>query len=680
MALTPEEEARLAQLEQQFGGVSTPQEDTVSFSDDDNSGSSLASSILGGSAGYLKGLHRAVSAPADLIYKGVNAGLNYVTGNEIDPQQLQQGYPSHLLDTAVDWAAGPGGNKTAEAIGKGVGTVAGAIAGVPSSLPAVTAATEGLSLLPRAAALGVAGGAEGAIQNMALSASDPNVNLTNEAIAGGGLGAAGAMAAPLIGSLAADAKPYLQQASDRLFERSLGGTAKDFVKSAKLSGAEEDIATGAMETKLSNSFKGVREEGIVPTFSGQTGKASAVVETRRLIGDEIGSIVAQLDSAGRSELGGLPGIQPQVQWKNLDAYVNGSPFATKSNALKESETIKDALLNNWNGTAVDLHRGKSALGKLGYSQAPGVAPSAISAGAQRAAEADIRAALQEAIQSGVNSGRLPQETLDRFIDLNRRYGNLRDVENVVKPAAISTQHQRIPSWQKMAWTTGGFGLPMAAAYGAGGIPAAIAAGTLGTFMRTSAGQAVASEIARGGANALGLLTQVADNPYMVQGLSLALLPRNWIDVKTNDTAKREISLRAGIDPQQFNSLPEPVQQEIHKQVIANDPNSAEPSVNNLNLVNNEYLNPMERDAVVRNSLDASPSERYKIIGSSFQNKHPGDIYQLPEARPNSRTNIDLSKINGMFGDLETQYPTISSDSLSMVDRLNQAINKHANDF
>lgn len=181
---------------------------------------------------------------------------------------------------------------------------------------------------------------------------------------------------------------------------------------------------------------------------------------------------------------------------------------------------------------------------------------------------------------------------------------------------------------------------------------------------------------------LNQLMELTSTLPIANPLIQSVVPRNWDEVKSNNKHMANIAMKAGIPVSQYDSLPEPLQKQLHEQVVMNDPMGAETVPGNWNVINGKFMNPVEKDAFIKDNLDKSPSERAKIIGNAFQNKYTPPSEPTPvEMRENAP--IDLGNINGMLGDaLSNPSPTDYSYDRSTDETLNQlndAISRHAQD-
>lgn len=459
----------------------------------------------------------------------------------------------------------------------------------------------------------------------------------------------------------------LKNTGDRFTESSIGARVKDFTNSRKRTGAWEGDS-GALETRLSGAIREEAKAGTFPALRRPAAVESSVTATKEGFGQQIGSIVEELDQVG---------LAPQLNLTKAQQVVNEAPFNLRADLQSQLDSFSETL-QLWDGSARGLHKARSAIGSTAYRPTPNSPAQKLDRRLQQALYGDMTDALDGVMQQGIAAGAIPPERAMQLAEANRRYGNLKQVEDVVTDAALSAQHQQYGPWQRALWTTTGFGVPMAAAYQAGGLPGALSVYTMGMLSRTRAGQAFLGAVSKGGGAAMELLGEVANNPYMVRGLSLAALPRDWDVVKNDPAAKETIAMKMGIPPEQFNSLPEPAQKEIHKQIISIDPDNAEPTPNNLNIVNGEYVSPLEKDAVVKEALGLSPSERAKVIGGSFQNKAilPSQATLAPRVNY-APPSMDISSLNSSLDSALSQPDlTYDNSSSAVLDELTSAQERH----
>lgn len=638
--------------------------------------SGILGAISGASEGYLKGLPQVVTRPADLLVRG---GLNALEGLGITdpttPEERAPFMPTNIWKSSVDAVLPPDRlrNGTAEAVGEVVGTLPGFVAQAPTILPRVAAATKGMSMLPRAIEMGSAAGAEGAVLGAAFGAADTEKPLATSALQGGLTNMALGLAGPLVSEVSAGMSSGLNNARDRFTEKSIGAGVKDFAASRRMSGMDLND-NGALETKLNEAIRWTRDEGIFPAMRGGPQTVSSVANHKNLYGQQIGSIMQELDAVGPAR-----GITPKLSLNNTSQFLSTTQKnpGISDDVAAQVKVFTDKLSNNWNGSAEGLFEFKKTLGDLTWSK-PGGQPLPLDKRITEALYKDITETLQNTAQEAINAGVMGPEKLQQLLRANKAFSNLSQVQDVVDSAALSLQQQKIHPLKRAFWTTGpgAFGGTMAAGYALGNLPGAVAAGAAGVLSQTRAGQAAGAQIARLGASSFDLLEQIANNPYSVQGVSLAAMPRDWDRVKNDESVLAAIGQKIGLTPEDFVSLPEPIQKNIHAQIIASDPASAEPVPGNFAVANGEYLDPMEKDYVVSQALDLPASDRARIVGSSFQNKF-SPLNSTPIPQPS--TPIPQDRTAQVLG-TQLPDPTYDGSQGSNLDQLNAAINMHSNDW
>lgn len=173
---------------------------------------------------------------------------------------------------------------------------------------------------------------------------------------------------------------------------------------------------------------------------------------------------------------------------------------------------------------------------------------------------------------------------------------------------------------------------------------------------------------------------------MLDGLLLRekpvpIISRDWDKISQNPDMMNEVANRAymlGIVPMgSFNQLPDPTKKLVHKTVVQAYPQGAEVLPGNMNAVNQEYLNPMDKDAVFRDNLDKSPSVRAHVFGRGFQNKIPDSISAPPSPK---LPGPDLAQLNHAltFNSAATDF-SYNGETKSLVDELMQKTQIHDQD-
>jgi len=159
------------------------------------------------------------------------------------------------------------------------------------------------------------------------------------------------------------------------------------------------------------------------------------------------------------------------------------------------------------------------------------------------------------------------------------------------------------------------------------------------------------------------------------------MPRDWSAVKNDSMAKLAIAIKTGVPPQTFNILPEPAQIELHKQVVTNDPFNAEPGPNNYNIINGEWVNPLEKDFAFKEALNKSPSERALIISQGWQNKAVVNPTPSAIAPAQPAPSFDLADVSASldFDPAEAKPPSTSPEMDGMISQLERVTNIHNQD-
>jgi hypothetical protein len=168
------------------------------------------------------------------------------------------------------------------------------------------------------------------------------------------------------------------------------------------------------------------------------------------------------------------------------------------------------------------------------------------------------------------------------------------------------------------------------------------------------------------------------NPLV--GAGQAIIPRDWEDVKASGKSMADIANKAGVPFSAFETLPEPLQKDIHKQVVMSDPLMAEAVPGNYNIINGEFVIPSEKDAFIKENLNKSPTERAKLIGSALQNKYPSPRKVSINPVYKSEPNVNIEDLNSILR--ETPTPVVSDYSYDqsgdqIINELNAAIKRHA---
>lgn len=167
-----------------------------------------------------------------------------------------------------------------------------------------------------------------------------------------------------------------------------------------------------------------------------------------------------------------------------------------------------------------------------------------------------------------------------------------------------------------------------------------------------------------------------------------LIRRDWDLVKKDPNAMNAVAQMAQamglILAPDFAFASEPVQKEIHKTVIQMNPQGAERVPGGYNIINGEYMNPLERDADVKQALDLPPVERAKRVGLSWQNKYAprSETPVQPQQPLPKASSFDIADLNN---NLESALSTPSFDASyngetsAIISELERATNRHLMD-
>lgn len=164
------------------------------------------------------------------------------------------------------------------------------------------------------------------------------------------------------------------------------------------------------------------------------------------------------------------------------------------------------------------------------------------------------------------------------------------------------------------------------------------------------------------------------------------LSRNWENIKNDASQMNLLQLQAQMqglaDSGQLATMSEPQLREMHKLIVSSIPQIAQPAPRGLNLVDNEFQNPMEKSAIMREGVNKDPVTRSKIMMSAWQNKY----FETPESntiikQPQSQPPVELDSLTSLIPDIEPQIVSPSPmDSMSNIEKLKAKTMLHAEDW
>jgi len=299
----------------------------------------------------------------------------------------------------------------------------------------------------------------------------------------------------------------------------------------------------------------------------------------------------------------------------------------------------------------------------------------------------VREAMEQSIKGGVNTGTITADAAETLLKAKQEYSNLSPIKKLL--GGEFSEAKRVTLIDKLPTNLQQMGAAGLVAYNpAIGLPVAAAMG-----LKSNAGRAFGARLP-GYAQGMSDLASVA-SPYIGAGSSL--FPRTTDTTKLNvsqlsNAVFERVAMMAG--PEQAQALALDVENsmssgnaEVKKQTIAflsqQFPDLFEPNPEGLSgIVDNKFINPMEKDVYVKEKLDKSATERALSIGPSFQNKYtpPSAAPMQSLAQPSPQ--IDLPSLSsGMDEAFASPAPQQSSDLTSMLNQLTNAEAEHfANDY
>lgn len=181
-------------------------------------------------------------------------------------------------------------------------------------------------------------------------------------------------------------------------------------------------------------------------------------------------------------------------------------------------------------------------------------------------------------------------------------------------------------------------------------------------------------------------SQILDG-LLLREKAVPIISRNWEKIVLNPDQMTELGNRAvmlGLVPQgMFDTLSDPMKRELHKAVVAAMPTMAESVAGGLNLIDGQYQNPMEKDAIVKQHLDSDALTRAMVIGASHVNKYlpPPKPQALPPMPPRALPSV-MEKVSRWSKEPLSQLApmaTGSTDMLSQMEELTRNKLNHSQD-
>lgn len=442
----------------------------------------------------------------------------------------------------------------------------------------------------------------------------------------------------------------------------LGSSLNSNERIARMFGAKDaqfnprknsELITDNVDYLRKNSPEFVQNQIANPSIQDASAKALA-----RL--DEVGGQIRGVYSQNQGLLADVSDVQANPGYMKL---VNAAFDASKTPA--EQVVAKNALaqINGPVGAVAQMNGGKLPLANLWETR------KSLDGLISNFNEADpnlriehlltARTALQDVINSTIAKVGNPQLAKE-LGQLNAEYSNLSDVADILaKKASQSVGKSVIDST----------------------LPTTSLKGLTGNYfgLGSNAGRAAVYNAGNGVSPDIATLTSGATE------LS-SLIPRetNAIHSSSDHTNSvinlaRQFGLVAS--PDQYARMPTPLKNMVVSQLSNMSPQSFAVSPDNVNSINGKYQNPMEKDAIVQQYLDADPETRAMIVGASFQNKHVAPPQQKVPKPPQPALPSVMERVNRWSQEPmpPSSHELASPDLVAQLDNLTQSKLLHAQD-
>lgn len=169
-------------------------------------------------------------------------------------------------------------------------------------------------------------------------------------------------------------------------------------------------------------------------------------------------------------------------------------------------------------------------------------------------------------------------------------------------------------------------------------------------------------------------------------------PRGWSQIKTNMghlTNVGTLAMQLGLvnSVEQLANMPDALAKQVVGQTAAAAPMAFVQTPDNVNVIDNKYVNPQDKDLIVQEALNKSPADRAKIIGASFKNEYvPSSPPEAPRTQqapaptlplPQMSSNMNSVLPGGNSGQM-VNNPNLEHQSL--ISKLEKMTAVHANDI
>lgn len=660
---------------------------------------SVESGAVGVSEGYLKGLPQVITRPLDLAVRGGN-WLAESMGAE--PVDITPNLPTNLWKSGVDQLVGNlPSNQTAQTVGEIGGMLPGLVA-APSAIAPTMAATKGMSMIPRGLTVGAAAAPEGAAWGAAFEAANQNPEYGKGMATGAGFNFAAGAAAPLLSQAAKDTG-----AMDG-FNKLMGYNPEAKASVAGGVDASGNITQDASRAVAQVSKKDIklqelRDSGFINTIKATDSPSDVSLKLWQFQQNAGKNIGDTIDAAAQAEqqFAMRAGTEDLGWWQSLNDFVNepkyvgtpeqiaaAAPDFSGSQEFIESIAMSDPMtatrLQNrldsvraaWESSDQSLGTFKNMQENLGITGKSTYSPSKTSADnlsdtlnnimyGEVAGSLKRRVAVIGEAMGNPNLGK-------QFEEANKAYSSA----VTFKDSAFNASRQSVGSRVLPGLTAKALGRylgPAGAGYAAGGLPGAAIGTGIGAAANAMPVQAMK---AMQGAQALMEMSSKVPLGNVAIGAFQSILPRNFAEVKQDPKAMADLAMRAQVPFDVFTKLPEPLQSQIHTQVILSDPNAASPMPGNYNIVNGKFMDPMEKDFFIDSYLDKPPVERALAISAAFEGKYTApSVNSTPSYEPEP---FNYS-IDTIYNSLDNSYE-VSPEMGSQLSQLEKATAIHAEDF
>lgn len=158
----------------------------------------------------------------------------------------------------------------------------------------------------------------------------------------------------------------------------------------------------------------------------------------------------------------------------------------------------------------------------------------------------------------------------------------------------------------------------------------------------------------------------------------APIPRNIAEIKTNMThlsAVESVAIRLGVISAagELLKMPDAQAQQVVGAIASIAPEAFVPNPDKVNVIDDEFVNPLDSDLIKKKYRDSDPETRAMHIGASFQNKYIPPKPQRVELQPRIQAlPVTLEKLNrGLAQAFQTPAPMPERASPDMVSQLEQ---------